>query len=310
MLSPQLVSYQTATSHTLLITLALVLLLASAPVKPEPAEKVIRWMSYDFPPYEIVTGPEKNQGIIDRIRIFITAATGDYRHYKPILINKDRMKKLLRSDRYCHASVIPTSEMLKSSYMSYKTGITFPHTLITTEANHLKNFNNRASVSLLELLKNKDLIMAVPSRSMGETLNEIIANHKNQTNVHIRKSFKSRGVFENMLFKSRADYFIDYPTMVVDWNKANPNQKLVALIIKETEDQYITARVSCSRNQWGKQAINRINSALVDVRKDPNYFYSVFLTRTPPELRATLQKEYDNTVLNDRWTNTSDEAQP
>lgn len=260
-------------------------------VKPE-----ILWLQFDFPPYEIASGENKNQGQIDRIRSLIIERLPQYKHQTPTLVNQARMDRLLRQKNSCHMSLLKP-EQAKPHLVYSKPHMTGPpHHIISSEKNSPNFYRNGEPIPLEQLLQNRELLLSIPSRSMGNLLNETFAKYKQS--ISIRESSNVGSDFFTLIEKGRIDYTIEYPSSIVNWNRDHPNNKLVAIPIQELKAYYPIGYAACSNSALGKKVIRDINNNFEALLQAEDYIENYLLYLYPENIHSQLRQQYQDSVFN------------
>ncbi|MCP3926254.1 MAG: hypothetical protein GY714_27120 [Desulfobacterales bacterium] len=99
-----------------------------------------------------------------------------------------------------------------------------------------------------------------------------------------------------MLAAKRFDYLIEYPDEgEFIARKIGVDDALVPVTISEMSDLSWSS-TACSKTEWGRKAINRINKALLKLRPTQAYreAYGKILNKN---LRSVYQKTYDEIFL-------------
>ncbi|WP_299978997.1 hypothetical protein [uncultured Pseudoteredinibacter sp.] len=274
----------------LLVALSNYVFAESNKVKPE-----ILWLQFDFPPYEIASGNDKNQGQIDRIRSLIIDRLPQYRHQKPTLVNQARMDRLMLQNNSCHMGMLkpknPKPHLIYSK--PHMTGT--PHHIIASEKSKDRFYRNNEAISLRELLKEGELLLSVPSRSMGNVLNGIFSEY--QQAISIRESSNVGVDFFTLIDKGRIDYTIEYPPSITRWNQNHPDNKLIAIPIQELSAYYPIGYAACSNSALGKKVIRDINHSFENLLQSTDYIKNYLLYLYPKNLHPQLQQQYENSVF-------------
>lgn len=288
--------------HRLFIKVALLLCTLSIPTVQAVQNNTIVWLRLDFPPFEINAGPFKNQGIVDVIKQSVQRGLPDYQHVDGGLVNNDRLIASMKNTNVCHAAMLKTPEYEPISYLSVAIGMMPSHVIFTTPGVYQDKFNSVSMVSLSALLKDPKFMLGLPSRSMGATIDGIVKAHQGQSNIFNRYTASANGLIR-MLLGSRFDYLIGYPAEVTLWNKTNPDQPLVAIRLSETDGQYTFGRVGCSRNDWGKKIVEKVNQYLDKHRLTESFIKEGYLPWIPNNLQANYVKDYHSIVAKENWSN-------
>ncbi|MCV6623891.1 MAG: hypothetical protein OIF51_19315 [Cellvibrionaceae bacterium] len=256
----------------------------------------ILWLQFDFPPYEIASGEDKNQGQIDRIRSLIIERLPQYKHQKPTLVNQARMDRLMHQKNSCHMSMLkpekPKPHLIYSK--PHMTGT--PHHIVASEKEEHRFYHNGEAIPLRELLEAGELSLSVPSRSMGSLLDDIFKEY--QQKISIRESSNVGFDFFTLIDKGRIDYTIEYPTAIISWNKTHPSNKLIAIPIRELSSFYPIGHAACSNSALGKKVIGDINNSFETLLQSEEYLANYLLYLYPENIHPQLRQQYQDSIFN------------
>jgi uncharacterized protein (TIGR02285 family) len=143
---------------------------------------------------------------------------------------------------------------------------------ITVKRSKLPLFDNKKVVSLEELLKNDKLRLGIAEgRSYGKDLDALLKKHEGQKHVYARAGKELyKGLFQ-MLMADRIDYLLGYPMEAMYFaGEFGVSNQIVNIALKES-DEYRLTYVGCSKTEWGKQVIDRIDEILKKERTTDQY---------------------------------------
>ncbi|MGB1237133.1 MAG: TIGR02285 family protein [Pseudomonadales bacterium] len=271
-------------------------------VRAEPVS-TLEWMVYDVPPYEIVTGPYKGQGAADGLRQRLMTLLPEYAHSEPVLVNGERMHRLLKKQNVCHTALIRSPEFEQSMYLSIAVIMANTHVIITNKEHYDTLIAQGASASVQQLLQQTPLKLGHLSRSLGPEVDAILASESGNPNIVDRRSaYTDQGLFK-MLHKGRIDYFIELPSQGMYWNMLNPDKQVYMIPISEMRERYIIGRVGCTKNPWGRKVIERVNQVMKEQRMDENYIRSLTFRWVPQSMREDFIEHYTRIIAADNWSN-------
>ena len=255
------------------------------------AKGLITWRVTDWPPFYILSGPNKGQGIYDQLISMFSQEMPEYEHHI-LQMNTDRVKKAWAfGANICHPSVIKGT----AENISVINTILLPHRLIMrSNQQRIKE----DSVKLKELLSNDKLIGGITPGRYTNQINHLIEQASPQEHLVKFHSYKSLIL---MLFAQRVDYIIEYPP-IVTFIATETGQKNItkSLLIEETSaENSLAVVVGCTNNEWGKKVINKINQILIAESKNSK-FLDYRLKWYDESSKLLLRKLYKDNYLNDK----------
>lgn len=256
----------------------------------------ISWVAFDFPPFEISHGPNKGTGYIDRIRNRFIQELPQYNHESPTLVNQRRFYRLLSSGSYCHSTArhTPAYENLAIQSIPHFTG--FADVIITLQSNVEELSKYGIPVPLHKILKDGNLKLGVPSRSMGRVLDETLQKYGTDNNMLRRSSSQVGKELLTLLKKNRIDFTIDYPSAKRAWETSLQTEGLVSLPIKELEELIPIGHITCSNTETGRKIIKDSNKVIYKLLNDPEYVQEYILNAFPKELQDIIQARVESHI--------------
>jgi uncharacterized protein (TIGR02285 family) len=237
------------------------------------AEDSITWMEADFVPGYIHDGPLKGQGYEDAITKILQKDLTGYTH-QTLIGNMARMtQEFKQGKQVCNVALFKTPEREAFMYFSVPSTFTLPNGLIA-KTDKLSLFGNAKTVSLDDVLKGKIKLGISRDRSYGKTIDAVLEKYKNSSNIVVHSG---KDVFESlfqMLIRDRVDCMLGLPEEVMYVaEQQGVKDRIASLTLKENENTYDSwlGYVACSKTDWGKQTIGKINRILKTERPTPEY---------------------------------------
>ena len=228
----------------------------------------ITWGVLDFPPAFILqhgaapsSPAELGNGVVDREMFEIVSRMPQYEH-KFALFNVQRIWNDLESGHnLCFGSAYKTPEHEAVAYFLPAlpaTGIG-----LVMRENAVGAMRAKPSVSLNTVLDRypERKIYIETARSYGTVLDAILA--KNRPSVH-RITVSSPGELLHLVDVGRVDYTLEYLSMVEYRQRNGAFQHPLTAIPIEEVPELTTLNIACTRNAWGKKALEDISIALHD----------------------------------------------
>ncbi len=238
------------------------------------AANSITWMEADAPPFFIHNGPLKGQGYEDLVTDILEEQLPLY-DYDIVIANIARhYYNFQHGEKVCTVGFYKTPEREEFAYFSIPSFFTLPTVLIVKKDNHTK-FGGQKVVTLDTLLNNEDVIVGIAKdRSYGRYVDEVIAGHKEQKNiVELAKQDLAQAFFK-MLLADRIDALLGLPEEAMYMaEQMGARDEIMTLTIAENQKGYDgwLSYVACSKNDWGKEAIDNINRVLLQQRPTDRY---------------------------------------
>ncbi len=237
------------------------------------AEETVAWMEVIFPPGYIQEGPFKGQGYEDVVTDILQENLPEYRH-EVMMGNVARMfHEFKQKKNVCNVALFKTPEREKFMHFSIPSTFTLPNRLIAL-AGGSESLHEGSAVSLDALLK-KDVRLGVSrGRSYGKPIDKVLKKYESDGSVFLHSG---EDVFQSllkMLLKGRLDYMLGLPEEAVYVaERMGVKDKIVTFQIQESKGGYDAwlGHVACSKTDWGKRLIDRINTILLKQRPTDRY---------------------------------------
>lgn len=252
----------------LLTTVTIVL-----PPAPSLAKDEITWLEVNMPPYLIQEGPHQGQGYGNVIGAILEQHLPEYDHHRLVANVIRHFDMFKRGDKVCSIGLYRTPEREAFLHFSIPSMMTMPAVLVVRK-DHLHLYAG-AQVSLAELLRNREFRLGLSSdRSYGTGLDVVL---KQQQQVNSWVLFAGQELGENylkMLLLDRLDGVLALPDEAMYHAGSMGIRERIALVPLSENQQNPAGwmcTVACSKNQWGREVIDRINEVLVRVRPTDPY---------------------------------------
>lgn len=236
----------------------------------------IQWLLNDAPPFFILTGEHKNQGICDVTLDYLKKALPEIEHDELVLPHTRLGKVLDDGAMACFPCMIKRGQGTKRAIYSNPTVVYPPHVLVATDNFFKKNdFHQLDNLSLQELLKNHNFILAKHGgRKFGIVLDEVLQRYSDKADeLILRNEGRSTTSILEMLRLGRADFSIEYPAIVNYYNVAQ-TEPLQTIKIHENHDTPVAGAIGCSTSapdNFAQRALHEINAALTQIVMDKTY---------------------------------------
>lgn len=260
------------------------------------AKETITWLIVDIPPFEIITN-KPNSGLAGEARKLIEKKLSEYNH-RTVVVNYARMMFEFKNGNYCTMSLFLTEERKKFIYFSKVPDFSFLSIGVAMREETFKQLKYPEKISVEQLVKedqNYTLGLA-HGRNYPPEVRTILNKYKSQPNITFyAQSTIDKSLFA-MLMNDRIDYMLIYAHVANYMSmKSNYENRHVFVTIKEV-NTYNQTYTACSKNEWGRQIIKKINQALVELRPTPEY-RQLYLDWLGKNQIPHYKKHYDDFFL-------------
>ena len=229
------------------------------------AKDTITWGWIDNAPGSIPGGPDKNQGIEDRIRALLKERLTGYDHAEvqapiPRVINE-----IKSGNHWCATGFVKTAERETFAQFSVPASFWLPPKVVVRKERRAQ-FDALGELSLAQLLAGSALRTGVVrGRAYSPAIDALLQRHP-------PAQFHSDYVDGlKMLLSDRLDYVIELPIRATYYTtRLGHEGALVGLPFKEMSG-HITTHLMCPRNEWGERVIREIDAVLTAERPTPRY---------------------------------------
>ena len=263
------------------------------------AGESITWAEADFPPIWILKGSDKGNGILDGLTSIYEKNLPEYEHHHTTANIARILSMMKEGQNVCHAGILKSTDRESFIYFSIPNAITSLHKIIVKKSRINSLFGNSKDVSLEALLKNTNLKLGVSkSNSYGATIDKILEKYKEKDTILFRSGQDNHLGLLRMLKEERIDYMVGYP-WEIDYiaRQIDARDEIAVIDIKEIEGQQWTlSYVGCTKNEWGRRVIEKLNRILLKVRPNNEYLFHL-LRWMPDSIRPELKKAYKERVL-------------
>ena len=252
--------------------------------------RTIKWLTHDFAPYYILSGPDKSQGRDESI-ISLLEQQLPHINFERIIIPSGKVIQELANQQSnaCALSLYKNKyreERVYFTHQSSTAGLS-PSIAMHQKLSAALDIESSESVSLTHLLVKKQLTLGVSmNRSYGSEIDKIINTTPN-TNIVIRPTRDTLSTLTYMLNLERIDILLGYPSEHYYLAKTmgfsdNLTQRML------TEAPKISyGYIGCTKNEQGAEDIATLNQQLKMLKQTKEY--KQVLTRwLPNDLKPKL----------------------
>ena len=240
----------------------------------EAAGDSVTWMEADAPPFFIHKGEYKGQGYEDVVTDILVKNLPEYTQDK-ITANLSRhFYNFKQGQKVCNVGLYKTPEREEFLYFSIPSFFTLPTVLVIRKDRYM-DFGGSKTVRLDALLKNgKVTIGRAKKRSYGKYVDAILDKYQDRNNIFVFEEDEFSHNFLQMLDLGRLDAMISLPEEAIyQAEQMGFKDEIMTLTIEENQVGYDSwlSSVGCSKTEWGKKIIKRINQILLTQRPTKKY---------------------------------------
>lgn len=258
--------------------LVLYALAALNPLCAQEPVTQINWAINTAPPFHIVAGDYKQQGLCDVLLDTVHRYLPGLKKRSEILPQPRIGRALERSENLCFACMIKKPQGEQGAYYSKSTHIYLPHHIIASAATAERiRQHYPVPVPLAELLADERFQFGYPAGRRYGVLQPLIEGQDSRPgNRLVRSGDNGPEAILQMIDNDRLDYTIDY-SIVQRYFELSSGQLLELLPIKENHNQLVPGAIGCSNNAWGRSVIEQINQVMPQIRSDAEFNQSLAL---------------------------------
>ena len=247
--------------------------------------ETILWPVHDFPPSNILTGPDKGKGSADRRRDGLIRRLPQF-HHQTFEASTSRSLDMLKTrPNVCMVGVLKTPERQVFMAFSTRPFQTLSNGVITTRKRlELFNlyFNERRELRLDQLLaEGRHRVGIISGRSFGAEIDALLKKHAGQPSIFV---VPSSDHFSSRLLKlsnqNEFDAILGYPfELRYLTRQLGLNEQDFALLPIAGIAPLQQSFVACSKTEHGKRIVEAIDQALADgsAKREFEAAYSVWL---------------------------------
>ena len=193
-----------------------------------------------------------------------------------------RIRRLMkREQNLCFPCLIKRSSYNPDYYFTETVNLYPPHGIITRKTVAQKLYHQFGQdISLTDVASQTALRFAQPSGRKYGDIQPIVEAYLRDTERH-KNVYGTNASYNllSMIASHRVDFTVDYPMMINFYQQLGPvpgsDSELVFIPITEYQQKPIIGAIGCARNNWGKQAIDAINSVLPAVKSSKTFNQSL-----------------------------------
>lgn len=263
------------------------------------ANDSVTWMEAVAPPFFIHEGEFKGQGYEDVVTDILKENLPEYNHDEMRSNLSRHYYNFKQGQKVCNVGLYKTAEREEFLHFSIPSFFTLP-TVLVIKKERLADFGGTKTIQLEPLLKNgKVTIGRAKNRSYGKDVDAILDKYKGRDNVFVFEGEELSKNFFQMIQLGRLDAMISLPEEAIyQAERLGIKDEIMTLTIEENQVGYDSwlSSVGCSKTEWGKKIIEKINQILLVQRPAKRYreAYERWLDESSLE---NYRKLYDEVFL-------------
>lgn len=254
-----------------LILIFLIIILAPAKAW---TKDTIGWMEAVAPPFFIHEGKFKGQGYEDLITDILIKNLPAYEHSHMIANISRHYQQWKQGEKVCALAMYKTPERMEFAYFSIPSVFTLPTVLIINKEK-FSTFGGNKTAHLKDILKShKYIVGRSKNRSYGIEFDNTLNNYGDDKNIFLYEGPELTLNLFKMLLAGRIDALPGLPEEAMYLAETlGIRDQIMTLNIAENQvnNDASLSYVACSKNEWGRKAIEEINAVLRMQRPTENY---------------------------------------
>jgi len=232
------------------------------------AKDKIVWAVADRPTSYILKGVDKGRGVVDEVYYLLQKNMNEYEHKT----NKMNFARVLQQMQYGEnqcACGFKKPEREKVGYYSVPAVIALPFSVIVKKGRLNDVYGKTESISLKKLLENKKYKGGVSKKRSYGNITPLIDTYEKKGNLYAHSSTQN---LMKMLVADRLDYAIEIHSFANYIAKQLDNEDIFeTYAIDENKNKVLIAYIFCTKNEWGRKVIERVDHILKKERKTEKY---------------------------------------
>lgn len=228
-----------------------------------------------MPPYFVQGHPNAgDRGYGNLLTAILQEQLPEYTHYTMVTNVIRHFERFKQGEKVCSIGLYKTPERQEFMHFSIPSLLTMPAVLIVRKEK-LADFHHRGGIRLEDVLGDENIIIGLSKdRSYGNSVDEVLKKYSNRKNL---VTFNGQELSENffkMLMLDRLDGLIGLPDEVMyQAERLGIRDQIATLLIEENQHGYEGwfCFVGCSKTEWGRSVIEKINRILLAQRPTERY---------------------------------------
>jgi len=250
-------------NHLIIYILCLIVYASSA-----YAKDTVVWAVADRPTSYILEGVDKGRGVVDEVYYLLHKNLKEYEH-KTNKMNFARVLQQMENGENQCACGFKKPEREKVGYYSVPAVIALPFSVIVKKGKLEEIYGKTESIALTNLLKNEKFKGGVSKKRSYGNITPLIDTYEKKGNLYAHPSTQN---LMKMLMADRLDYAIEIHSFANYIAKQLDNEDIFeTYAIDENKNKVLIAYIFCTKNEWGRKIIEKVDRILEKERQTPTY---------------------------------------
>ena len=259
------------------------------------AEETMTWLVTNWPPLQMLEGPDKGKGRYDAFMELYREHLPQYEH-KTIEMNWSRFWTDIKEGKnVCSIFAVYSKDRAEFAEYSELATVGIPLRIVMRQSD-MEKLGNPESISLIDLLEDDRFKgTLVNKRSYFAILDPILEEHHR----NIKRISVSDKNLIRMILSGRTDYTLEYSYVanyLAEKYKTEYDTKIGSIAIKELPP-VVSAYLACPKNEWGKKVIKDFNAALSKLKHTKEYFDIHLMYQSGPNEIDAITEGYQKLIL-------------
>jgi polar amino acid transport system substrate-binding protein len=251
--------------------------------------ETVEWVVADRPTSYILDGPDKGKGSVDELYALLFRNLPGYEH-KTTNMTFGRVLQTMKSGQNLCAVGFKDPEREEVAYFSIPAIISLPFSVVAKKGRIEQFYGDVDSISIEKLLANRWLRGGVMQKRSYGDIDDIIKKYENRRVLH---TLTPNSDIVQMLLSDKLDYVIEIVSFAKYRAKhAGKEKEITSFPIREYRQPVLVAHVFCTKNEWGRQMIQKINQIIRRERASPAYIE--FMERWYDDRSRRIIRKYYN----------------
>ena len=278
------------------IRICFLFFVATYSLATEVYNRHITWLMVDWPPYMHKQDHQTWAGYGTTFLNHIRRELDDYQHTF-METRYSTMLDLFKQERpVCSLGLFPTDDRLKYAYFSLPDQV-FPPMMIWMRDETFQQWQQPKHFSLKKLLDSGKGVLGLKSGvAYSKEARELFEKHEPSQHIIRLDQSEMTTPLAEMLYRGRIDFMLEYSDMM-SWISSKPGREhlkqLAGVRVFEFSNQVLFTRIACTRNEWGKDIVIRLNEILPRLYQEQSYwrpFKEYLLPTQLKELNQFIEK--------------------
>jgi|GEM_PF-5090604 conserved hypothetical protein len=251
----------------------------------------IEWALFNFPPFIATKSAIAEGNAVNRILNDLQARMPEYKHSNSVVSVSTLMTMLKQKRKVCSAWVYRTEERESLAY--FTSFFPIPSQGLVVRASDMDRFRDVKKLSLQYLLENTNFHLGLEKgRAYGEIFDKIIREAPQDKIIYVEGPTAAEALIK-MLMSGRINYILEFPQVVAYYNESLKLSPSLYFSYLEEAAPMRVVNIVCTKSRWGRLMSRRIDLAMQDLAKDPE-FPNLVEVYYPEDVKKKYRKDFDN----------------